>query len=311
LEQLAKGPPPPANGHGGDSADDELPQPTGWVACTTDEILATKTKLYDIVVELPGSHLDNATEKKRPIIKTALGQEEIKATQRDLRRYRVFRQALAPLRQANRSSTILPAEGDDEEREHLLSGSLIGSYGSEDADDDNDEQCVEPLTWSALAYSSFMWWASAGEKDEHLVEEENLDKSLLSDLADVAENVADEQRYKDVEDEDEDEGLGASTSAESTRKDARVEMAVIGYFHRLTKKLFDVSSEIVNGDREEDEDTEFDGVPNIHREDLRSMGLDAWSRADRHFVGAFCQLWYEREVNVDSAGVECCGMRVC
>ena len=61
----------------------------GWVACTTDGILQEKTTLYDYLIRLPPSHAKQAEQKAWPEIVDAKG-NEIKATQRDLRRYRVL-----------------------------------------------------------------------------------------------------------------------------------------------------------------------------------------------------------------------------
>lgn len=69
----------------GDSADED--QGRGWIACTTDGILATKTKLYDVLVTMPATHSQNALQKIWPDVNSA-GAKNIKATQRDLRRYR-------------------------------------------------------------------------------------------------------------------------------------------------------------------------------------------------------------------------------
>ena len=51
--------------------------------------------------------------------------------------------------------------------------------GDEDAD-----KVVEPTTWAALAYSGFIWWASAGEQRRgNDAEESAHDATLLADLA--------------------------------------------------------------------------------------------------------------------------------
>lgn len=302
-----------SNGHIQDDEDEqEDTESNGWVACTTDEILASKTKLYDVVVEMPSSHNGHPKGKRRPVIRTADGQVQIKATQRDLRRYNMLRRAIRPAKENEGFRWFSREDVEDDERVHLLFRSTSQTpSGSESNDDEEDDQLIEPTTWSALAYSSFMWWASAGEKDEHLVEEENLDRALLGGIVEVAEQIADERRYKD-DDRDEDSTDGAQESAAdaSGRKDARLEMAIISYFHRLTKKLFDVSADLLNDD-DRDDDTDYGQVTNVHGEELRPLGLDVWSKADREFVREFMGLWYEREVIVDRKGIECCGVRIC
>jgi hypothetical protein len=224
----------------------------------------------------------------------------------------MLRRAIRPAKENEGFRWFSREDVEDDERVHLLFRSTSQTpSGSESNDDEEDDQLIEPTTWSALAYSSFMWWASAGEKDEHLVEEENLDRALLGGIVEVAEQIADERRYKD-DDRDEDSTDGAQESAAdaSGRKDARLEMAIISYFHRLTKKLFDVSADLLNDD-DRDDDTDYGQVTNVHGEELRPLGLDVWSKADREFVREFMGLWYEREVIVDRKGIECCGVRIC
>jgi len=193
---------------------------------------------------------------------------------------------------------------DGSEREPLLTSP---SWSAESLDDEEcDVDCVEPASWSELAYSSFLWWASAGEKDESMIEEETQDHALLADLSDLAEDMVDEARYKD---ESESPGPDGARPAQD-RQDARMQMALIAYFHRLTKTLFDVCSDIVQNE-EQTSRADADQVPNLGRDEVRLMGLDGWNTADHDFVTSFFALWYDRDVTVDHMGIECCGVRVC
>jgi Domain of unknown function (DUF4484)/DENN domain-containing protein 11 len=301
-----------------DDEDEEIPtepQNVGWLACTTDEIIAMKPSLYDIVVEMPSSHLGNPKGRKIPTIKISGETKEMKATQRDWRRYKVLRRALRPLRV--RSNTAENGHADDDEDETPL---ILKSFTNMDNDDGgtDDGEGVEPTSWSELAYSSFMWWASAGEKDESLMDEESQDLALLGNLAELAHQVADAKRYKDEEEADNDtDSTQDSTSdptavpEDSERKDARLQMEVISYFHRLTKNIFDVCSDVLSNDTREDNINFDDDLPRVDREALRSMGLDGWSTSDKEFIRSFFELWFEREVIVDPLGVECCGVRIC
>ncbi|KAF2663709.1 hypothetical protein BT63DRAFT_460830 [Microthyrium microscopicum] len=302
------------NGNGNTSAQDgvyedqEEPRVQGWIACTTDDIIATKSKLFDIVVEMPSSH----NGRKRPIIKTSDGQKQIQATQRDLRRWHMLKRALG--------SATYPLKGrptdrihDNDEEEPLLSQSASTLVQDNDGEDDQD--VVEPTTWSALAYSSFYWWASAGQKDGLLMEEENQDKAIFSELVELAEHIIDARRYQDSDDEEDsapERNISSPSSHDTVaeRQDARIEMALIAYFHRITKRFFEVCSDILDDGADDNEGSIIDGVPNISREEMRLMGLDGWSKADMDFVRTFFELWYEREVNVDRLGIDCCGLRV-
>jgi hypothetical protein len=303
---------------------------SGWIACTTDEILALKTDLYDILVELPNPDRPRKTSKRGrkpknkgtgasrwPIIKLSGSTEELKATQRDLRRYRSLRRALAPLTKLEndrKSQETLDLHEDDEET-HLLFNSMHETFvdeGEEELQHRQDEEKVtERASWSELAYSSFMWWASAGEREEGLKTEDDQDAALLGNLHDVVRLVVGRRGYRD--DASEDEGGEEEANAE-------IEMAVIAYFHRVTKSLFEnaeaalepearpTPSRPVRDDDEDDDDV--DGI-RLETEDLRLCGLDVWSERDKLFITDFIDLWFERDVSVRGAGVECCGMRIC
>jgi hypothetical protein len=93
----------------------------GWIACTTDEILGTKSKLHDIIVELPLSHTNHPRDRRRPTIKSSKTLKEIKATQRDLRRYNILRSAIQPLKEA--PGVGQPTDEDTESQPLLHSSS--------------------------------------------------------------------------------------------------------------------------------------------------------------------------------------------
>lgn len=287
-------------------------QQRGWIACTSDEILATKSNLHDVVVELPTIHARHH-ENKRPTIRTSKGNSQIKATQRDLRRWKMLRRILDASKELA-SHNFSANNGDiHEEDAPLLPQFSTASLESEDDSDASDEtQNLENTTWSELAYSSFLWWASAGEKDDFMVDEDHQDKAALADLVSLVEQKYDQRQYHD-ESENEDAGptrdLFDSESKESGREDARVEMALVAYFQDLTRTLFEVTSGLLD---EGEEDNGIDSnVANIGRDELRQLGLDAWSKNDRHFLSSFVELWYAREINVDRVGIECCGIKVC
>ena len=80
---------------------DAKPQ-NSWIACTTDDILETKSKLYDVLVELPSRGAVVTGVKQWPHIRTSTG-EDIKATQRDLRRYYALKRELNRVQHARRA----------------------------------------------------------------------------------------------------------------------------------------------------------------------------------------------------------------
>src|SRR5262249_367838 len=156
-------------------------------------------------------------------------------TQRDLRRYRHLRQALEPISlQRSKRFSANPIEPETDESTHsLLNPPKYDSIDGEIWNGDEDKLC-EPSSWGALAYSSFMWWASAGEKDEALFEEDSIEQQLLGDLEEVASRRAEREQYNDNSDED-----TGGDGDEQHGNDATLETGVIAYFHRLTKQIFE------------------------------------------------------------------------
>lgn len=194
-----------------DPAPEQRPSPlgdssSGWIACTTDSILAIKDDLWDVLITIPPPHTVNAKEKVWPTVESPKG-VQMRATQRDLRRFRTLK---AGLKRLSAPANSAVADDDDaaagpisstangnEQRRRAVSRrrsrlsvssmnptNLLPSLGDDDAHTlAAAEEIVEPTTWSALAYSGFMWWASAGEQrrsDE--AEEAAHDNGLLADL---------------------------------------------------------------------------------------------------------------------------------
>lgn len=269
--------------HGGHTPGNDAAE--GWAACTTDEIIATKSKLYDIIVELP--HIQDAPSQQRhwPRIRTSDG-SLIKASQRDVARYKLLHRELFRHRNSNQTA---PEAYTDNENGNDAEGDEAAPLISRDevdakrADDDfneaYDDTVVEPVTWSRLAYLGFMWWASAGERDTYTTAERDIDRELMGHLADYSQSI---------------------------------ETAVIAYFHRQSSQLIQTLAQLIDSDREdEDEEDNEDGEALvIARADLSRLGLDTWSEADRAFVDEFGTLYFGRRIEVRGNEVDCCGLRV-
>ncbi|KAL1598655.1 hypothetical protein SLS60_007795 [Paraconiothyrium brasiliense] len=245
----------------------------GWVACTTDEIITTKKKLFDIVVKMPATCDAPPQKKVWPIMKTSDG-TQIKASQRDLRRWKMLQ---VELRKHRRSSSEHYADEDDDGNVDDQAA-LLRPKGSSDAEDDLnvDDSIIEPTTWPQLAYSGFMWWASAGEQHLYTTAERDRDRDLLGDLSDYADALP---------------------------------TAIIAYFHRSTTQLIQNLNSII--ERSDDEETEEDdGTLLVDRGDVSRMGLDTWSEADRAFLSEFSWMWYGRMVDLSYRRHRCCGVRI-
>ena len=251
----------------------------GWAACTTDDIIATKPKLFDIVVELPSACDAPPRERRWPRIRTSDG-SLVRASQRDVARYRLLHREL--FKHQNQSQTSPEPYTDDENSNtaHLLSREEIDTKrADDDFSEAYDDSAVEPMTWSRLAYQGFMWWASAGERDAYTTAERDTDRELVGDLSEHSDFV---------------------------------ETAVIAYFHRQTSLLIQTLAQLLNGHREGEQDNDDDDgdALTIDREDLSRMGLDTWSEADRAFVQEFGSLYFGRAIEIKGSEVDCCGLRV-
>ncbi|KAI0415839.1 hypothetical protein F5X98DRAFT_345636 [Xylaria grammica] len=297
--------------------DSESEAGTGWIACTTDSILSKKDMLWDMLITMPPPHALNAKKHVWPSVELPHG-VAVKASQRDMRRFRSLKAGIARME----GNVVVSTPNTPQ---------TVAAYQEDDALLDDAEQLVEPTSWTALAYSGFMWWASAGEKlrsDE--AEEAAQDASLFSDLtsssvgmnmprtADIAASISSLTPRRS----------STSASAPLDIDEARAELAIIAYFHRLTTQFLstlidaiDSTSDSGMGDEspvEEDdglidgdeEDSQGPGVQ-IDSDVIKRMGLDIWSASDAEFVRQLLRTYFDRRAYVEGKGVEVCGIRVC
>jgi len=272
LEQLQKR---KANGSSG--PDEELPA-QGWVACTTDEIITSKKSLYDIVVEIPTTYDAPPTKRKWPTMKNSDG-AQIKASQRDLRRWQMLQREL---RRHQHPVGDIDDDDDDDEQPDSDTAALLSRKKSADSDHDAhlhlyDDTVVEPTTWTQLAYTGFLWWASAGYTSSPSPSDLAHDLSLIGDLSDYASSLP---------------------------------TAIIAYFHRSTAELIRNLNALVERS-DDDEENEYDeDMLVLDGEDVGRLGLDMWSEADRAFLSEFAAMWMGRGVEVRGRRIECCGVGV-
>ncbi|CAO2652648.1 Nn.00g009310.m01.CDS01 [Neocucurbitaria sp. VM-36] len=266
--------------HGGHTPGSEPRE--GWAACTTDEIISTKTQLYDIVVELPPACDTPQQPRCWPRLRTSDG-SLIKASQRDVARYKLLHRELFKHRHRPQTQPEADSDADEDSDDAapLLSRDEVDAERADDSfNEAYDDSVVEPMTWSRLAYMGFMWWASAGEQDAYMTAERDTDRELVGDVAEYSQSI---------------------------------ETAMIAYFHRQTSLLIQTLSEVIEREREgegHDDDDSDGGALVIDRDDLSRMGLDTWSEADRAFVQEFGSLYFGRTIVVKGSEVDCCGLRV-
>lgn len=324
-------------------ATDDPEKDPSWIACSTDSVLSMKPELYDALITLPPPYSQQGTERVFP--KIALMDHsstkhnsnqtvQLKATQRDARRYAMLRRGL---RQFSSDRSTSP-DTDDSDTDSTYSSSTI----------------VEPLSWARLAYTSFIWWASAGENRDGLSEEEEeqqieQDARLLASVESLAYPPTTPGR-RSVHTED--------------HAQEPPEVALVAYFRRLTTQIFftlagaiarhdtqghgDVYEPYLDDPANDDTDLSLSMSRSLHGEDddntpilrqrshatnsthrdsrpaqdiaeepititiadMAEMGLDVWSATDRIFVEELVALWWGRSAHVDSARIRCCGVSI-
>ncbi|CAG8972162.1 hypothetical protein HYALB_00009710 [Hymenoscyphus albidus] len=290
----------------------------GWIACTTDSILAMKSSLYDVLITMPAPHSENASEKVWPKVESPQG-IEMRATQRDLRRYTALRWGLSRHVSPPDSASARRGSAIEEDSGRATSSSTLVVSQESILDIPDTDDIIEPQSWAALAYSGFMWWASAGEQRVHSEQETESDGALLSGLAISPNSETARPRSQSTA------SLGGGPIKEDNN--ATQEMAIIAYFHRLTTQILTTLSDIVDAtdsdDEREDEnqplrhspsfeDSASNGPPVfISSDDVTAMGLDVWSSTDHLFIEEVCQEYFGRRAHIEGREIDVCGIRIC
>jgi hypothetical protein len=232
-----------------------------------------------------------------------------KSTQRDFHRYVHLQQGLERFPSGRASSD----DGDESNESSSLDGHSSAYI--------ENKHVVEPPSWSRVAYTSLVWWASAGDRRGGFSEMEEIE--MERDLS-LLQNDSDEGQIREV--------------------------ALVAYFHRLTNLIFTVLTEAIaradgrdpdidesehdesgedtttgensvervsslNDEDEADTQPLLSGSGNLQpveitQDDMTNMGLDSWSTSDKIFVENMVSLWWGRKADVRAASVECCGLRI-
>lgn len=283
-----------------------------------------KNSLYDVLITLPPSYSTNAKEKVWPKIESPRG-TEIKATQRDLRRYRALKWGLSRTAVEPESPSLSRSNTTNTANGEVLRPSSSGPALAPDGpllDTSDTDHIVEPLSWSALAYAGFMWWASAGERRIATEDESENDNILLDGFG----NNADPQTPRSARSRSQSSLSQMLTQQQGLGdQSAKREMAIIAYFHRLTARILTTLSDIIDAtnsdDDEEGEETvlhdsnEADGEEgppiSINSADIAKMGLDQWSSHDHAFIIEVVKAYFGRKAEVEGTSIDICGIRIC
>ena len=302
-----------------------------------------KDTLWDMLIIIPPDYASNAQEKAWPVVECPRGQP-VKATQRDLRRFNALNTGLARLAAASGESDNLPESPRSEAPDERRISTSHSARTTWERQSEAAENLVEPLSWAALAYNGFMWWASAGEQLRSEEQEETTrDAALLADLGPASHKPMSMPQLATHADPLVDSVTSLAAQRNSEHNEAQVELAIIAYFHRLTAQMLTVLSDIVDSadevyvdDDVDDEEVEDRGPASdspaedddallqppladsleqpavtVDSHSVENMGLDVWSAGDALFVHALMNTYFDRRARVEGKGVEVCGVRVC
>lgn len=304
---------------------------SGWVACTTDSILAVKDTLWDMIITMPPEGGDGW-----PVVECPCG-SPVKATQRDLRRFNSLRDGLACL-----GASASPDAAPDSSPSPASAPRPSTSSRPRLVGDESLDRLAEPPSWASLAYNGYMWWASAGEQlHSDRQQESSRDAALLAHLGPAPHTAMSVPRLSTGSDPLADSVTSFAAGRPADSDEARVELAVIAYFHRLTRQMLSTLADVdaaeprpgqyrdedENDEDDDDADTEvdeaealLDGGPDaqpggdaiaVDGRCVDDMGLDVWSAADAAFIRDLAAAYFGRSARVEGKGVEVCGVRVC
>ncbi|KAI6246265.1 DENN domain-containing protein [Erysiphe necator] len=297
----------------------------GWIACTTDSILAMKHVLYDVLVKLPSPCSSSVDEKLWPKLESPPG-IELKATQRDLRRYKALWNSLllhkSSLEDATQKRSSPANYSNESNISHTLSHNSTNLYNNTLSGLPGMGSIIEPVSWSALAYSNFSWWASSGEIKSEIFNESESDPLLLSDISLDPQLVPSNFRMSPFKNTD----TILEYSRRSPDAPASLEATIVTYFYRMTKQILSTLENItITSDLEEDqfdennplqgnsENSEYESRKPIiiSRADLVKMGLDLWSDSDHQFIQKLAREYIGRRSLIESPRFQICGITIC
>lgn len=281
-----------------------------WIACTTDDVLCSKPQLFDLLVIMPAAAARERGANKTfpklipssPELARAYPRQGVRATQRDARRYQTLKTGLKALPDSQRLTTKSSPTPNDAEDDSLSTQSTVSTIPDK-------HEAVESVSWPLIAYTSLVWWASAGDRRSGLMEAEEQENE--QDAALLQQGVDGTEMTKEV--------------------------ALVAYFHRLSAVIFQGLAKAVqrstkpeqyhDGEPDDDDDDPATEVGDdqdalldrsqddeesveIEEEDVRSIGLDIWSESDRQFLVDMLHLWWGRTAVVRGGTIECCGLRI-
>jgi len=275
----------------------DAPNERGWVACTTDAVLALKPHLYDLLVTfpsftttLPASKLPSA--QHHPIITSSQTNSPILPTLRDLRRWKRL----------------------------LLEMPLPEPPGP----DPEFDELVYQRTWTEFICSGLCWWATAGEApygsageefdidddDDYFLTEPPARRGTLGEgfpllqRSDTIDSLTTPVYERPGHGGRNRSDTLFSLSRSAGAGGAEADVGVMVYFHRMTARMMSSLAGIIDANELVEPTGEEMATTKVSVEDLMRMGID-WG--EREFVREICLNWFGRDVGFESRHrSECC-----
>lgn len=241
----------------------------GAIACTSDEVLKYQKNLYDYAVVMPSTDSDTCQ-----FLSSSDLDNPIRATFNDYMKFlKVFRQ----LPQSRTDATA------DDSLSIRTSNSIFSSLRfdihGENANIKLDHEpawwlddATSPMSWREYIWLAFAWFASAGTTN-------------TPTSATFSEETPMEE------------------SRESVRQLLVTFTAIVGHFHKLTKKWFYVIDEIVSETAEGKLPLQTHVTLELTHQDIVDMELDPYLHEDVKFVREFVLLYWDSVVNDVEVGM--------
>lgn len=182
-----------------------------------------------------------------------------------------------PLNQCNKNLSIPEIKNDitesleyatfrDHERFKIIYSKLNNNNIDENiinlSDNVAETRSIQELIWNGLA-----WWATAGESYKSINEEYSIE-------FDCFDNISNDDTDKVI--------------------------TIVGYFQKLTIKLFEILIELISKLENKSD------VLVLDANDLIEMGLDPYSVSDRSFIVELVKIWWKKDVKISSYFTDLC-----
>jgi hypothetical protein len=267
----------------------------GWVACTTDAVLALKPHLYDILVTLPHQNaFPSIANTNSDTVKIPSGNNH-------------------PVLTSSTGTVLLPSLRDLRRWKRLLLDTPLPKPSGPDPDFDD---LWYQRTWSEFICGGLFWWATAGEAAHN----EDFDTSNPDEDYFLTEPPARRGTLGEgvplLQRSDTFDSVSTPTAEGTSRTRPRsdtlfsrtsgfeeAEVGVMVYFHRVTARMMSSLSAIIDANELAEDDGEHNPATKVSTEDLMRMGLD-W--AERDFVREMCKIWFGRDIVYETHRSDCC-----